>query len=145
MCWKIEQDLKEDPLHAAQHGFLKNRSTESAASNVVSYIEKHIYNKQYCIGVFLDISSAFDTIEPDFIRTQLTKKTKNADLVHWYYNYLMHRDMSFEMQGAEKTISNNLGFPQGGVASAKLWILAFNEAMAGTATSVTRLTNVKNS
>ena len=41
----------------------------------------------------------------------------------------MHRDMSFEMQGAKKTISNSLGFPQGGVASAKLWILAFNEAM----------------
>ena len=51
------------------------------------------------------------------------------DLVEWYYNYLIHRDMEFELQGANKTVSNSIGFPQGGVASAKLWILAFNEAM----------------
>ena len=81
---------------------MKNKSTESAASNVVSYIENHIYNKQHCIGVFLDISSAFDTIEPKFIMEQLSKNTKNTDLVHWYYNYLTHRDMSFELQGVEK-------------------------------------------
>ena len=37
--------------------------------------------------------------------------------------------MEFELQGTIKTISNSIGFPQGGVASAKLWILAFNEAM----------------
>ena len=63
VCWKIEEDLKASPLHKSQHGFTKNKSTESAASNVVSYIEKHMYNKQHCIGIFLDISSAFDSIK----------------------------------------------------------------------------------
>ena len=49
--------------------------------------------------------------------------------MEWYYNYLVHRDMIFELQGTEKVISNSIGFPQGGVASAKLWILAFDGAM----------------
>ena len=37
--------------------------------------------------------------------------------------------MIFELQGTEKIISNSVGFPQGGVASAKLWILAFDGAI----------------
>ena len=90
---------------------------------------KNIYIKQHCIGVFLDISSAFDTIKPDFIKNELIKRTKNQNLVDWYYNYLLHRDMEFDIQGHKTTISNSMGFPQGGVASAKLWILAFNEAI----------------
>ena len=74
VCWKVEEELKASPLHRAQHGFTSNKSTESAASNVVNYVEKHIFNKQHCIGVFLDISSAFDTIKPSFIREELAKK-----------------------------------------------------------------------
>ena len=68
VCWKLEDDLRSNPIHEAQHGFTKNKSTESAATSIVNYVEKHIYNKQHCIGVFLDISSAFDTIKPDFIK-----------------------------------------------------------------------------
>ena len=68
VCWKLEDDLRSNPLHEAQHGFTKNKSTESAAASVVNYVEKHIYNKQHCIGVFLDISSAFNTIKPDLIK-----------------------------------------------------------------------------
>ena len=93
---------------------------------MVNYVEKHIYNKQHCIGVFLDISSAFDTIKPDFIKSELIKRTQNQYLVDWYYNYLIHRDMKFDIQGHKTTISNSMGFPHGGVASAKFWILAFN-------------------
>ena len=37
--------------------------------------------------------------------------------------------MEFELQGAKTTISNSLGFPQGGVASAKLWLVAFDKAI----------------
>ena len=77
----------------------------------------------------MDISSAFDTIKPEFIRQEMNKRTKNQDLVDWYYNYLTHRDMEFELKGHKTTISNNVGFPQGGVASAKLWIVTFNKAI----------------
>ena len=107
----------------------KRKGTESAASNVVSYIESNIYNKKHCIGVFLDISSAFDTIRPEHIKEEMYTRTDNEDLIEWYYNYLMHRNMYFDLQGSMKTVSNSLGFPQGGVASAKMWLIAFNKAI----------------
>ena len=118
MCWKLENELKKNPLQKAQHGFTRKKGTETAASNVVTFIENNIYSKQHCIGVFLDISSAFDTIRPDHIKEEMTKRINNEHLVNWYYEYLKHRDMEFELQGTKTTISKSLGFPQGGVASA---------------------------
>ena len=59
----------------------------------------------------------------------MKKRTDNEDLVEWYYNYLMHRNMNFELQGASKRVSNSLRFPQGGVASAKMWLIAFDKAI----------------
>ena len=59
----------------------------------------------------MDISSAFDTIRPDHIKEEMLKRTESEDLVEWYYNYLVHRNMDFDLQGATKTISNSLGFP----------------------------------
>ena len=47
MCWKIEKELKKNPLHKAQHGFTRRKGTETAASNVLSFIEKNIYSKQH--------------------------------------------------------------------------------------------------
>ena len=81
MCWKIEKELKRNPLHKAQHGFTRRKGTETAASNVVSFIEKNIYTKQHCIGLFLDISSAFDTIRPDHVKAEMMKRIDNEDLV----------------------------------------------------------------
>ena len=78
-------------VHAQQHGFSRNRSTESAISQTTNYIEKHITTNRDVIGVFLDIQAAFDTITPNSIREALLEHNLNPILVEWYYNYLTHR------------------------------------------------------
>ena len=65
--WRMDRALQTYPLHNKQHGFISGKSTESAVSNTVNYIEKHIMNKQHCVGVFLDISAAFDSIKPSHV------------------------------------------------------------------------------
>ena len=47
----------------------------------------------------------------------------------WYKDYLIHRNLHFEIEGAKICVSIALGFPQGGVASAKFWLLAFDGAV----------------
>ena len=71
VVWRMEQALVHHPIHHKQHGFLSGKSTESAISNTVNYIEKHIMEKQHCVGVFLDISSAFDSIRLNHVRRSL--------------------------------------------------------------------------
>ena len=106
-----------------------NKCTESAISNTVNYIERYVFKNQYALGVFLDISSAFDTIRPSHIKNALTKHGGHADLVAWYYGYLMRRDLHFDIHGFQAKRATAMGFPQGGVCSAKFWLIAFDEAI----------------
>ena len=127
--WRMDRALLTYPLHNKQHGFLSGKSTESAISNTVNYIEKHIMNKQHCVGVFLDISAAFDSIRPSHVRQALLKHGGDPEMVQWYFNYITHRDIEVAMHGEKKCFSTGLGFPQGGVCSAKFWLIAFDYAI----------------
>ena len=50
-------------------------------------------------------------------------------MVNWYYNFITHRNLHVEINGTSTSKTVNIGFPQGGVCSAKFWIIAFNEAI----------------
>ena len=127
--WRMDRALIANPIHHKQHGFLSGRSTESAISNTVNYIEKHIMNKQHCVGVFLDISAAFDSIKPNHVRQALLKHGGDPEMVQWYFNYITHRDIEIAMHGDKRIFTTGLGFPQGGVCSAKFWLIAFDYAI----------------
>ena len=105
------------------------KCTETAISKTVNEIEKHLSNKDRCIGLFLDIQAAFDTISPEFIKERLYHHGGDKDLVEWYYNYLTHRNITTEIGGYEAKNTIRVGFPQGGVCSAKFWIIAFDPAI----------------
>ena len=127
--WRMDKALLAHPLHHKQHGFLTGKSTESAISNTVNYIERHIMQKQHCVGVFLDISAAFDSIKPCHVRQALLKHGGDPEMVQWYYNYIGHRDIIVDMHGNRASFSTGIGFPQGGVCSAKFWLIAFDYAI----------------
>ena len=122
--WKITPYIKK------QHGFQKGKSTENAISNTVNKIEKHILNNEHGMGVFLDIQAAFDSIMPKHIRNALIKHGCPVDMVEWYYEFLIHRNLETTYENFILSITMDMGFPQGGVCSAKFWIIAFEEAAA---------------
>ena len=127
--WRVDEALAHHPLHSKQHEFLRGRSTESALSNTVDYAERALFKDKHCLGIFLDISAAFDSISVDHVRDSLLKHGADDDLVYWYHGYLKRRDLHFNMQGVTHSLHANLGFPQGGVCSAKFWIIAFDPAV----------------
>ena len=53
----------------------------------------------------------------------------NTNMVNWYYNYLTHRNLQVTLGGYSGEVTIDIGFPQGGVCSAKFWIIAFNNAV----------------
>ena len=119
----------KSPLHKFQHRFRTDRSTETAISSVTDYIEQNIYYGKHVLAVFLDIQAAFDTIDPIHIRDTLERKGINKEITDWYYSYITHRNIEVDINKCtvKKTITT--GFPQGGVCSAKFWIIAFDEAI----------------
>ena len=84
---------------------------------------------KYCIGLFLDIQGAFDTISPTHIKETLLEQGGHPGMINWYYNYLVHRNLIADIGGYKGEVSIDIGFPQGGVCSAKFWIIAFNKAV----------------
>ena len=127
--WNMDKALLQYPIHHKQHGFTTGKSTESAVSSTVNYIESFIMKKQHCVGVFLDISAAFDSIRPGHVRHSLLKHGGHPEMVQWYFNYITHRDIIVDMYGDIALFSTGIGFPQGGVCSAKFWLIAFDTAI----------------
>ena len=54
---------KNKLLIEEQFGFRKNHSTCLGALHLTDYITKQIDKGNFCIGVFMDLSKAFDTID----------------------------------------------------------------------------------
>ena len=129
VVWKMDKDMEEFPIHHLQHGFTKGKSTESAISNTVNYIEEFLFDRTHCLGVFLDISSAFDSISIEHIRQSLLDHNGTPDMVEWYYSYLGRRYLEVELHGEKVQLTTGTGFPQGGVCSAKFWLIAFDRAI----------------
>ena len=50
-------------------------------------------------------------------------------MADWYLGYLLQRNLFFTLGQETVAKSIGIGFPQGGVASAKFWLVAFNEAV----------------
>ena len=130
MCvWYTDTKIQQYPLHVNQHGFRTDRSTTTAISAVANYIEQNIYYGKHVLATFLDIQAAFDTIDPGHIRNALLEKNINNDMVNWYYEYITHRNIITTINDTTVKQTKGMGFPQGGVCSAKFWTIAFNEAI----------------
>ena len=127
--WKMKLAIKENPVHTRQDGFRSDRSTESAISDASNNIESYILDRKFCIGVSLDIQAAFDSIKPHKIKLALLKHGGDPQMVNWYYNYLIHRNIYAEISGVKLSFSTSTGFPQGGVNSADFWIIVFDPAL----------------
>ena len=92
-------------------------------------VMKHMANNENVIRVFLDIQAVFDTIQLLAIKQALHNHNLNDKLVDWYFSFLTHRHLITEHNGVTYEGNIGIGFPQGGVCSAKFWRIAFNEAM----------------
>ena len=129
VVWKMDADMESHPIHAMQHGFTKGKSTNSAISNTADFIEHQLFEGRLCLGVFLDISSAFDSISIQHIKQTLLDHNGTPDMIEWYFSYLGRRYLDVELHGEHLHLTTATGFPQGGVCSARFWLVAFDEAI----------------
>ena len=58
-------------LSNAQFGFRQNHSTNMAMMNLFDKVTEAIDNNDYCVGVFIDLSKAFDTLNHEILLRKL--------------------------------------------------------------------------
>ncbi|CAG4929296.1 unnamed protein product [Colias eurytheme] len=49
-------------LSENQFGFRAGKSTDGAVRSLVEFVSNNIDKKQKCIGIFIDLAKAFDTV-----------------------------------------------------------------------------------
>ena len=106
-------------LTNSQFGFRPNNSTEKAANNMLEYIYGAITNKEFCLGVYLDLTKAFDTIDREILLRKLSRYGVSDSSCQWFKSYLSHRLQYVCVNGVNSSKrSINTGIVQGSTSIA---------------------------
>jgi len=112
-------------LDPFQFAYRQNRSTEDAISTALHSALAHLDNNNtYVRMLFIDFSSAFNTIIPSKLITKLSDLGINASLCNWVLDFLTNRPQSVRLENhTSSTLILNTGVPQGCVLSPLLYSL----------------------
>src|SRR4029434_5777125 len=108
-----------DPL---QFAYRANRSVDDAV-NMLHYLLLPLDSPgTYALLLFVDFSSAFNSIIPEVLLTNLTQLTVPASTCQWITNFLIDRKQQVRLgETTSSTRSVSTGAPQGCVLSPLLF------------------------
>lgn len=130
LLWEMEENsLKTNPLSTYQHAYQKGRGCDTALSVVVDKIEKGVLRNEYCLGIFLDASGAFDNLNIDFAISEMSKRGFPEKTVKTYAYYLRNRTATLEVGNSKITKKLTKGTPQGGIISPLCWNVALDSCL----------------
>lgn len=123
--WFLE---KNKILNVNQSGFRKKRSTLDQLIRLSDDILKALANKQYVLGVFLDIEKAYDMIWKKGLLFKVHQMGIGGSMFNWINSFLHNRTMQVRIGTTlSECFKVENGTPQGSVISPILFLLAIND------------------
>ncbi|TWW76323.1 putative RNA-directed DNA polymerase from transposon BS [Takifugu flavidus] len=117
-------------LDPHQYAYRKNRSTEDAVSTALHSVLSHLDNKDtYARMLFIDFSSAFNTVIPSKLITKLRDLGTSTSICNWLLDFLTNRPQHVRLDH-HCSLTVNTGVPQGCVMSPFLYSLFTHDCRA---------------